>query len=46
VKETIGVLPGEGIGPEDIAKAVKVLEALNLGFEFVHCELGVRHTMM
>jgi len=40
LKETIAVLPGDGIGPEVIAEAVKVLEALDLGFEFIQCEVG------
>jgi len=40
----IAVLPGDGIGPEIVAEAIKVLEALNaelsLGFEFEHGLIG------
>jgi isocitrate/isopropylmalate dehydrogenase len=40
LKETIAVLLGDGIGPEVIVEAVKVLDALDLGFEFIQCEVG------
>lgn len=36
----ICVLPGDGIGPEITAEAVRVLEALNLGFEMETALLG------
>lgn len=36
----ICVLPGDGIGPEIMAEAVKVLEALGLGFEMETALLG------
>ncbi len=40
----ICVLPGDGIGPEIMAEAVKVLEVVNrdhdLGFVLVHDDLG------
>ena len=37
---TIAVLPGDGIGPEVISEAVKVLNALDCNFEFSHCQVG------
>jgi 3-isopropylmalate dehydrogenase len=36
----ICILPGDGIGPEITAEAVRVLEALNLGFEMELALLG------
>ncbi len=39
-KMKICVLPGDGIGPEIMAEAVRVLEALNLGFEMETALLG------
>ncbi|MCL2076513.1 MAG: 3-isopropylmalate dehydrogenase [Betaproteobacteria bacterium] len=36
----ICVLPGDGIGPEITAQAVRVLEALNLGFEMETALIG------
>jgi 3-isopropylmalate dehydrogenase len=36
----ICILPGDGIGPEITAEAVRVLEALNLGFEMETALLG------
>ena len=36
----IAVLPGDGIGPEIVAEAVKVLEALNLGLEMETAPVG------
>lgn len=36
----IAVLPGDGIGPEIIAEAVKVLEVLNLGLEMETAPVG------
>jgi len=36
----ICILPGDGIGPEIMAQAVKVLKALNLGFEMETALLG------
>ncbi|MCK9388387.1 MAG: 3-isopropylmalate dehydrogenase [Sulfuritalea sp.] len=36
----ICVLPGDGIGPEIIAEAVRVLQALDLGFEMEEALLG------
>ncbi|HEX7388342.1 MAG TPA: 3-isopropylmalate dehydrogenase [Castellaniella sp.] len=36
----IAVLPGDGIGPEIIAQAVRVLEALDLGLEFTEAPVG------
>ena len=35
----IAVLPGDGIGPEIVAEAVKVLQALDLRFELESCLL-------
>jgi 3-isopropylmalate dehydrogenase len=36
----IAVLPGDGIGPEIIAQAVKVLQALNIGLEMEQAPIG------
>ena len=36
----IAILPGDGIGPEIIAEAVKVLQALNLPLEMEHADVG------
>jgi 3-isopropylmalate dehydrogenase len=36
----IAILPGDGIGPEIVAEAVKVLEALDLRFEMEHAPVG------
>jgi homoisocitrate dehydrogenase len=36
----ICVLPGDGIGPEVIAEAVRVLQAIPLDLEFVYGEIG------
>jgi len=39
-KYKIAVLPGDGIGPEVTAEAVKVLKATDLNFEFLPCSVG------
>lgn len=36
----IAVLPGDGVGPEVITEAVKVLDALGLDLNFVYCDVG------
>ena len=36
----IAVLPGDGIGPEIVAQAVKVLKALNLGMQLEEAPIG------
>jgi 3-isopropylmalate dehydrogenase len=36
----IAVLPGDGIGPEITAQAVRVLQALDLGLEMTHAPVG------
>ena len=36
----IGVVPGDGIGPEVIVEAIKVLEATGVPYELVHYDLG------
>ena len=36
----IAVLPGDGIGPEIVAEAVKVLEALDLKLEMETAPVG------
>lgn len=36
----IAILPGDGIGPEIVAQAVKVLKALDLQFEMEQAEVG------
>lgn len=36
----IAVLPGDGIGPEIVAQAVKVLKALNLNLEMTEASIG------
>lgn len=36
----IAVLPGDGIGPEVMKEAIKVLEALNLDLEFEYGDIG------
>ena len=38
--KAICVLPGDGIGPEVVACAVKVLEAVTDDIEFVHADIG------
>ena len=40
MSKKICVLPGDGIGPEIMAEAVRVLQALNLGFEMEEALLG------
>jgi len=37
---TVAVLSGDGIGSEVTAQAIKVLEALDLQFEFIYCAVG------
>src|SRR3954470_11394195 len=37
---TVSVIPGDGIGPEVMAAAVRVLEALKLPFRFEECQAG------
>ena len=48
MSKQILILPGDGIGPEIMAEAVKVLEVanskFNLGFELSYCVLLVRDT--
>jgi isocitrate/isopropylmalate dehydrogenase len=39
-KYKIALMPGDGIGPEVIKEAVKVLQATNLTFEFIPCDIG------
>jgi 3-isopropylmalate dehydrogenase len=39
-KMKIAVLPGDGIGPEIVAQAVKVLKALNLSLEMTEAPIG------
>jgi isocitrate/isopropylmalate dehydrogenase len=36
----IAVMPGDGVGPEVIKEAVKVLRATGLNLEFLHCNVG------
>jgi len=36
----IAVLPGDGIGPEIVAQAVKILRALNIGLEMEEAPIG------
>src|SRR5215472_5438377 len=36
----IAILPGDGIGTEIVAEAVKVLKALDLRFEMEHADVG------
>ncbi len=36
----IAVLPGDGIGPEIVTEAVKVLKALDLSFEMEEAKVG------
>ncbi len=36
----VAVLPGDGIGPEVTAEAVKVLGATGLDIELLHCDIG------
>jgi 3-isopropylmalate dehydrogenase len=40
MSKKICVLPGDGIGPEIMAEAVRVLKALDLGFEMEEAHLG------
>jgi isocitrate/isopropylmalate dehydrogenase len=39
-KYKVAVLPGDGIGPEVISEAIKVLNATELDFELLHCDIG------
>jgi len=39
-KYTIAILPGDGIGPEVTAEAIKVLQATDLNFEFLESTVG------
>jgi len=39
----IAVIPGDGIGPEVTAEAVKVLDRVHPGFEYKQYELGAQH---
>ncbi len=41
-KRKITVLPGDGIGPEVVESALKVIEATNVAVEFEKCEAGAR----
>ena len=36
----LAILPGDGIGPEIVAQAVKLLKALNLNFEMTEAPIG------
>ena len=36
----IAVLPGDGIGPEIVAQAVKVIKAMNIGAEMQEAPIG------
>jgi len=36
----ITVMPGDGIGPEVTAEAIKVIEATGLSFEYLECSVG------
>jgi 3-isopropylmalate dehydrogenase len=36
----VAVLAGDGIGPEIMAEAIKVLDKLKLGFKYVHADVG------
>jgi 3-isopropylmalate dehydrogenase len=39
----IAVIPGDGIGPEIMEATIKVLESLDIDFDFVHCEAGYEY---
>jgi len=39
-KYRIAVLPGDGIGPEVTREAVKVLNRLEIDFEYLYCDVG------
>ena len=41
-KYKVAVWPGDGIDPEDVGEAVKVLEATDVGLEFVDGVVGSR----
>jgi 3-isopropylmalate dehydrogenase len=36
----VAVLPGDGIGPEIMEQALKVLESLKTGFKYAHADVG------
>ena len=38
----LAIIPGDGIGPEVIAEAVKVLDAVLPGVEKTHYDLGAK----
>ncbi len=40
-KQTIIVIPGDGIGPSIVEATVNVLDALGCAFEYVHCDAGL-----
>ena len=40
MSKKIAILPGDGIGPEIMAQAVRVLEALGESFEMERAEVG------
>lgn len=39
----ICIIPGDGVGREVIPAAVRVLDALHIGLEFVHADAGFEH---
>jgi isocitrate/isopropylmalate dehydrogenase len=39
-KYKVAVLPGDGIGPEVTDEAVKVLNATDVNFELLYCDIG------
>lgn len=41
MSKTLTIIPGDGIGPEIMQSAVKILEHLDLGFSFDYQEAGV-----
>lgn len=40
MSQSIAVLPGDGIGPEITTQAVRVLNALDLGYEYIEAKVG------
>jgi len=39
-RRKLSLIPGDGIGPEVMAATVRVLEALDVPFDFEHCDAG------
>ena len=43
MNESIAVIPGDGIGPEVVAQAIRILDHVHPGFDFITYDLGADH---